>query len=429
MPGFNIHTFLTRNAFASLPAARRGMWDSVIEDLCAGYCMFPDNYYGDPDAISPYLCFTDGIPFHYPPHEAVEYNNWEVISDGNGVRLRALPLPENPHHRHCRAGFEFYFRNLSDTLRQGNMAEAAKFAGAIGHTLQDNTTPGHGVEGMDGSDIMLFNRYLQPPDDNPSLTPSHILGRQAPVEVEVSPDTPPLPATKVAEASFFFYSRFCETVAHNRFLFLPLLQAGYADDDAEWNRLLKSIYQATIQLNATFLATCHALAESDPATNRKNREPVLLSDLRPSRHTRYASPPYRFSPQVRNHSLDNECRPVPLELELRNGEITTFDHGLGMGAHADFLIEHEIPAEVFTRLEGAVGLHARLGREGRVRLRWELDEEVVWEDTFQDGHLASGFSISIAKGGRLRLHGFALTGRGLDPANHVVLAEPKLCYD
>lgn len=426
MPNEKIHSYLTRKSIESLPEEQSRLWAGVIDELCSEYCMFPDLYYQNPDNIAPYLCFTDGIPFHYLPSEKVEYNNWEVVCDDGGTRLLALPFSENPHHRHCRAAFEFYFHHIAAALGDGRMKDAAKFAGAVGHALQDNSTPPHAVEGMDGSDIMVFNRYVRAPADDPCLTPKEMFSRLAPAPFPNLPEKRTIFGRSVAEAAFILYSHFCSIMAESRFDLLPLLQAGYARDEQTWNRLLSGIFARTVALYADFLATCHALA--NPAVSGEYAGNLLLSDLRPRLYTRYLSPPYRSLSIVKNASVTPDGKLAPLELELSPGKHERYVHGLGMGAHADFLIEHEIPPGVYACVQGAVGLHSRLGRQGRVKLRWELNDHVVWERDFSVEHMAERFKVDLTKGGILRFHGSSETGLALDPANHIVLAQPQLIH-
>lgn len=428
MPGKVLHAPLTHAAIQSLPPAQRALWDDVREPLLEEYCMFPDNWYGQPEKIGPYLCFTDGVPFHYPPNELVVYNHWEVVpgKDGSPATLKSTGLPENKHHRHCRKGFDFYLHSIPRALREGRMEDAARFAGAISHVLQDNTTPTHCLEGMDGSDVMLLDRYVAPPEDKPEWTPSRVFR-----EIMQPLDWGPLPecgrplGRSAKEAGFLFYTRFCRVVEENRLCVLPLLQAVYAGKESVWQELLRSILRRTVALNADFLATCHFLAESATRAQPSD-EPVYLSDLRPARFSRFLSKPYMEAGILRDKAFTPDKRFAPLELELEKGQVETFERGLGMGAHAEFFFEHELPSETYTHLEGAIGLHARFGGEGKVAVQWELDDRILWQDRFDNTHPAARFQIPVKSGGVLRLRGFSESGRALDPANHVVLGNPVL---
>lgn len=425
MPGHSLHAFLTRKTIEALPETIRDAWTPRLPRLCEEFCGYPDRYYATPEPIAPYLCFTDGVPFHYPPNEEVLYNHWEVVPSSEGAKLKALALPVNQHHRHCRRGFEFYFRKISAALEAGQGEEAAKFFGAISHMLQDNTTPGHGFEGMDGSDIMVFNRYVRPPEDRMAEPPTRIFSEMQPVALGDLAGPGETLGGSVEEAAFLFYTRFCQTVAENRFAFLPLLHAAYAEDQMEWDRLLAGVFENTILLNATFLMTCHALAGGMEVTPRHSGS-LLLSDLRPCRQSRYLSAPYRHLAMLRNASLNPHGESCGLELEPGPGQCRRFEQGLGMGGHAEFFLEHELPGGLYSKLIGMAGLHARWGREGKVRLQWELGGKVLWQETFQGGRLADSFEIPVSEGGLLRFRGFAMTESPLDQANHVVLAEPRL---
>jgi len=67
-----------------------------------------------------------------------------------------------------------------------------------------------------------------------------------------------------------------------------------------------------------------------------------------------------------------------------------------------------------------------LGSNGHVKLQWELDGDIVWEEEFSEAHMASMFDLDIMGKSRLTLHGNALTDYWLSPDNNIVLADPLL---
>ena len=117
---------------------------------------------------------------------------------------------------------------------------------------------------------------------------------------------------------------------------------------------------------------------------------------------------------------------MPLVLEFADGSRQKCTTGVGMGSHATFAFEYQLPAGVFRRLHGAAGLHADLGREGHVRLEWRLNDKVLWEQEFGGKRLAEKFDLDVNAGGWLVLRGCALTDVALADENSLVLGEPVL---
>lgn len=426
MPSGAIHSLLTRQVVGRLRASQRERLQPEMEALCGTYCQYPDTYYGKPEEAAPYLCFIDEIPFHYPPHEAVEYNAWRMEGEGDTARLVALPLSENVHHRHCRTAFHFYFEKIAASWRDGRINEAARFIGALCHVLQDNTLPVHALEGFDGIDIFALDRLMVPPTDRPFLVPSLLLGQLQPLDPGDSGHVPCLLGTSPAEAAFHGYTRFAGATAANRLLILPLVSALYAGDTVESDRLWRRMGRGTVDLLADFLHTALAGGTGEfPADEKQKLERVPLESVRPARRPRFLSAPYRFTPFLLGKSLDCDRNPVGLALHYQ-GEYREYSHGLGFGGHAFFAFEYDLPPGVFRRLTGLLGLHATLGRRGRVRMRWKHDGHTVWESDFSAANQARAFDLDVSAGGWWILEGEALTSNPLASENQMVLADPLL---
>lgn len=427
MPGGATHVMLMSCAMKCLPPEQAGVFGREIEALCTDYCLYPDAYYGEQSAaIRPYLCFVDEVPFHYPPNEPVEYNNWRMETRHGQSRLVALPLPENLHHRHCRVAFLFYFRNLAAALAAGRTAEAAKFTGSLGHFLEDNTLFPHVLEGMDGTDIFVLDRYVRPPSDRPRDTPVSVLSGET-VRIGRVEYAPRLLGTSPEEAAFHLYTRFCETVAENRYHALPLLQGIYSKNRKAERRHFQAMYEHTVQLLADTLYTATVIAGgSSKARDLVRLEAVSLANVRAARRPRLLSPPYRFTPFIVDAALNPQRRAVPLALKFDDGRRVQYRNGLGLGAHLTFAFEYQLPPKVFRRLRGAAGLHPDLGQAGHVRLTWSLDGKQRWQEEFQGTHLAAEFDVDVSRGGWLVLRGEALTPSWAAPENNLVLGEPTL---
>ncbi|MDD3925455.1 MAG: NPCBM/NEW2 domain-containing protein [bacterium] len=416
---------LTKRGLECLAESELSLWGEYADALQTEYCAYPDLHYKDPVSTSPYLCFVDGIPFHYIPHEPVEYNNWRVETVGGKGRLIALPLPENTHYRHCAVAFPFYFRNMAAALAEGRQDDAAKFAGCLCHALEDNASLVHGMEGVDGTDIFVVDRLVAPPPDQPYMVSSMLLGGN-PADPGQQNYKPKLLGMNPQEAGFHLYTRFCETVIANRFHILPVLQAVYAGDEAQRSYHETEVSIRIIHLLADVLHTAVVIATGSYVEDEKAPlQRIALENVRAVRRPRHLSL-YRFTPFIKGACLNAQRQPVPLALEFDDGACLEYENGLGMGAHAEFIFEYFLPANTFDRLTGALGLHPQLGRKGHVKFEWELDERIIWEDEYAEGHMASVFDLDVSGGCRLVLRGKALTDYWLDKGNNIVLADPVL---
>lgn len=425
MPSAPIHSLLTRRTIECLAPEQGRLLASEMEMLCQEYCCYPDMYYDNADKTKPFLCFIDDIPFHYIPNETVEYNNWKMEASENGPRLALIPAKENVHHRHCRSGFLYYFENIARSLTSDRAADAAKFIGALCHVLQDNTIPVHALEGFDGADLFVLDRIVAPPADDPYTVPSLVLKGEL-VEPELPDYQPRLLGASPQEASFHAYTRFADTVAANRLDILPLVSAYYAHEPAMMQSYWRRIYQRTLQLTCDFLHTGFAIgANAFSPAEMEWLHRVPLEKLRAARRPRYLSQPYQYTPFIDGWSLDIHRHPVPMSL-IWEGEQREFQHGLGMGAHAHFAFDYQLPPNVFERLTGILGLHSRLGLDGRVLMRWFHDEKEVWRHEFSRSHPTAPFDLDVQDGGWWTLQGEALTEVALSPTNQLVLAEPVL---
>jgi len=419
---------LTRRALGALAPEASAAWASCAGALAETYCRIPDLYYGDSAGEwASWLCFVDGIPFHYIPNEPVEYNNWRMArgADG-GLCLEALPLPENVHHRHCREAFLFYFERMAAALRGGQPDAAARLAGSLCHALEDNTMPVHCLEGPDGTDIFVLDRLANPPPGTPHRLPSLALDLAALDPGPVS-HAPRLLGLTPAEAGFHLYTAFCETALANRRLLLPLLEAVYAGNGARKRDLVVRCASAAVRLAADVLHTAAVLGGMPPAAAESAAlQTVDLAGVRPARRPRSLCGGYRFIGFTRGCCLDGQRNPAPLALRFEGGVRRTYSRGLGLGAHREFRFDYQIPAGVYRSLRGAAGLQAELGMAGHARLQWILDDAVLWQEEFDGRHAAAPFDLDVSPGGWLTLRGEALTDNWSDPANNLVLAEPVL---
>ena len=150
MPGEKFHRCLTARALVCA-----GVPDAASFDLDC--CCWPDDYWGPRSAeAEPYMYFTDGIQFHYPPHTPVEefYRYWAQGENG----LRMVHLRPNDNLRHVESGMRFYIEKAIGLLRLGERKEAWKYLGCLLHFIEDSLFGLHALEGADGTDLFVLDR-------------------------------------------------------------------------------------------------------------------------------------------------------------------------------------------------------------------------------------------------------------------------------
>jgi hypothetical protein len=154
---------------------------------------------------------------------------------------------------------------------------------------------------------------------------------------------------------------------------------------------------------------------------------VHLSDLKPIREPRGLSAPYRFITWLPDAALDHSLKPRPLVLDLGGSRIH-YAKGIGSGSHFDYTFAWELPAAVYSRLSGAVGLHPELSRNGDFTAEVRLGGQILLRRHMTDAHSAERFEFSVACGGLLELRVESPFGMGDDKqcVNSIVWGDLKL---
>ena len=416
----NSHDFLTRKVLDALPDWQQALWASSREKIIAEYCWYPDWYYS-PDrhqqaAARPYVIMVDGVPFHYLPANPVETNNWTVEADG---ALRRLPNAPNRHWQFVAKGFHDSLLPLLDHFRAGRTEEAARFAGALLHVVEDAGSGVHVLEGIDGTDAMLMDRLMAPPSGRISDRPGTILRQDDAVQFEWGLFQPTLLGTTVGEIIFHLFRRYAAMVRLNRLELVPMIQQHWDGDLAASRARIGTMNRRVCEVAADLLYTLTCVAaDRFSSSDLEPLEQVALEDLEPI-HRPYILPGYEASPLVNGHNLDSEGELVALCLDLPEGR-HEFAAGLGTGCHVEYLLAYDLPSRVFERFRGCVGLHAELGAEGAFAVEMRLAGQTLYEDTFDRKHPAAAFDLPVAAGGMLELYVRDCTGAWDSPHNHVV---------
>ena len=401
-----MHTEFSQMAFDVLDPDTRAVWADAAEDLINEYCFWPDQWFdaGKFPEIDPYQLVIDDIQFHYPPIHPVEYEYAYWRMDSEGIP-RLNEFGPNRNWRFFREGVTHYLRSICDDLSRGQVQDAAKRMGILLHFFQD-THEIHSLEGEQGTDIFVFDRLLPEPQGDPYITPTSWLINPSPVEGDISGHVPVLEGVTIPEAVLLLYARYAEVLAFNRRRHLPIILARRDGREEEAQACFREIAEAVARLSADVWHTVTALATQRFDPDQAGRlDIVYLDDLCPLQRPRNSSnPPYRFSPLVPGACLDGQQHRHPLRVRMADGSPETYEHGWGGGAHAfGQSLVYELPAGVYRRLKGWIGLHDPLGQKGNVEITIEGNDKTLLAKRLHACFPTADVDIPVGDGGELRL--------------------------
>ncbi len=397
--------------------------------------LYPDIYFdiesGGHEKALPYMFFVDEVQFHYPPNSPIEpeYKFFRVVKDrkGRARRLEKIFFPENLYHKHTHKAFMYYLEKTTNAVSLEDFLSFAGFAGVFLHSIHDSCAGLHAQEGVDGVDCFALDRFIAPPPDRPLFLPSMVFGALQNTGIRCG--EPALLGESVEEAAFNLHTRHSKIVAESRLKLIPAVLNFYSGDTAGADKLFTEMLSAAAGLSADVLYTVFSIAE-----NRFLREDlqklrkVYLSDAKPVREPRCLSTPYKFTTMLRDGSLDMERNTVALELSAGGGRIKKFKKGLGTGAHFEYDLAYLLPARVYSRFRCAVGLHARLGKGGDVRVKIKLRGKKMFSGHFKDSFPSAEVEFPVRSGGLLELK--VSSDKGIGGAeNNMVWGEPMLVKD
>ena len=403
------HWKITEAALHALPDWQRAYWRDS-ESGFRKYCSYPDMGLTNA-AAKPYLVVVKGKLLHYFPRENAE--DYLVFMEGA----------------------QRYLQLIVGKMREGDYAEAAKFAGAFAHVLEDLSQPQcHAMEGINGIAWTTLDELFTPEDQSWNRAPQSIIALDSDPEFVVRTDgyRPQLLGMHQKEVAFRLYQRSCRLRQMARKALPAMLTRVYANDV---EGAVKAAIPPAIEdarLVADMFSTCFVLAsgrfEPDAA---KDLETLDLTSLVPITAPSLISIPYRFSPLAYGWSVDMKRQPVPLRLWVPQSDgqrqEVVFPKGIGTGCCR---FSYEIPRGVFREFRCTAGLHSQLGLHAsgaNLRLTIKFGGKPV----FRSGELTAGsaaqkVTIPVDAGGALEFISEGRPGLSGNEANHAVWAEPVL---
>ena len=401
------HWKITKAALAVLPANEISHW-SPHRSGFRTYCLYPDMGLANKEAKK-YLVVIRGRLFHYFPRD--NKADYEFFNEGARI----------------------YFRKIIAEMRQGHYDEAARYAGALAHALEDLSQPQcHALEGVNGFAWTILDELFTPEDQTWNRAPQSVISLDGNTnfQVDLGDYKPRLLGTHPDEAAFRLYQRSCRVRRIARKALPPMLTATYAGDkDAAVQAGLRPAIEGA-RLVADMFHTCFAMAGAQITPEEEAElETLDLTSLVPITAPTLISIPYRFSPLAYGCSVTMDRKPVPMLLRLPGADgkaiDTVFKKGIGTGCCA---FSYEIPAGVFKEFRCTAGLHAALGTHARgANLRMSIKfrgKEVFASGTLEAGSLAQDVIIPVTNGGRLEFVSQGNPGLAGNEANHAVWADP-----
>jgi hypothetical protein len=403
------HWKITAAALQALSAAQRASWPDLEVGLRQSY--------GYPDmgltsaAARPYLVVVKNRLWHYFPRDNRE--DYFVF----------------------REGAERYVRLVVGKLREGAHLEAAKFAGAFAHVLEDLSQPQcHALEGINGIPWTTLDELFTPDDQSWNRAPQSIirLDDHPRFVVRLRGYRPQLLGMHAEEVVFRLYQRSCRLRQLARKALPAMLTRTYAGDVEGAVEAMIPPAVEDARLVADLLSTCLALATArfDPA-EAQALEALDLTTLVPLTAPALINRPYRFSPLAYGCCVTMDRKPVPLRLWLQEAggprEEVVLAKGIGTGCCR---FSYEIPPDVFREFRCTAGLHSQLGL-GAAGANLRLTIRLGGKPVFQSGTLAAGalarkVAIPVTAGGTLEFVSEGRPGLTGNEANHAVWGEPVL---
>jgi len=403
------HAKITQAAFGALPEWQRAHWQASEAGL-RSYCTYVDRGLENAEA-KPYLVVVKGRLFHYFPRDNRE--DYAVFSEGA----------------------ERYLRLVVGKMREGDYAEAAKFAGAFAHVIEDLAQPQcHALEGVNGLPWTTLDELFTPEDQSWNRAPQSIisLDDDGRFVVRLEGYRPQLLGTHEKETAFRLYQRCCQVRRKARKALPAMLTRIYANDagGAVGTSLPPAVEDAKVV--ADMFYTCFALAAGRFEPGEVEALGAMdLTSLVPVSAPSLINAPYRFSPLAYNCSVTPKREPVPLRVWLPEAgggkREVTLAKGIGTGCCR---FSYEIPAGVFGEFRCIAGLHSRLSllpSGANLRLTVKFGGKVAFDSgVLEAGSLARKVAIPIDKGGALEFISEGRTGLAGNEANQAVWGEPVL---
>ena len=138
-----MHATITEAAFAVLPEKQKQAWSATEDDAIAkttgpisrhlirSFCLYPDSF-ANPKS-----------PGFLP--EAGQY----IYADKSKRSYHYFVHTEAQNRALCHAGAKWYFQKMAESFKANKPLDAARYAGAFAHAIEDRVSPFHCLDGYE----------------------------------------------------------------------------------------------------------------------------------------------------------------------------------------------------------------------------------------------------------------------------------------
>ncbi len=342
------------------------------------------------------------------------------------VYLRILHIPGTPAENN--EILRYFLDKVVNSFIAGKPADAARYAGTLSHAMEDWGCPAHVVP--NDNMFTLFKQFLPPPPEQ-AFTLLHSPIENGTFTVNLDRYKPRLLGTTVNEAAFNMLRRTQDATRHARAQTIPIIQAIYAGNTNAANAAQQIVAEHDAQLIADTLYTACCLSqkrfEDAQTLNRIDLSlwsPQEAPDLYMPQSVFFGKPHWGHA--TLGVTMNNKVA-VPLQLNvLEHGKpvMKTFVSGIGTGTRS--VLTYEIPSDVYTRFTALAGLHAALGKNGKVLFEISGNgRRLALLGPITGDMPAQQIDVSLEGINRIQLTVTSAGGDGT--GNYAIWADPKLC--
>jgi len=396
------HHAITKAALETLPAWQKELLGTEFEALSARHCMIPDNVYSDKENAK---------------YAAMESSPGEVY-------LQKLHLPQADQMVN-RESLRYFMEKAVTSIKEGRIADAARYMGTICHVIEDYGSPSHTVPG--DNQFTLLQQFMPA---TPVMEGKLLHG---PIEngdfaVTIGDYQPRLLGTGVEEASWRLLHRVHEGIINARSTTVPIIQALYAGDEKArvTHQLRAATKDAQVVADAMHTILCLGAGKLETEA-QKACEQTSIATFWPIEavhlyypQSHFFSSPYWGHP-CSGGVMEGGTKALPIKLRIAEAEqIFTDGIGTGMGKALTF----HLPKGVYQRFTVLAGLQSGLGAKGRVEFTIVGDGKPLASSIVNGTDPAHAFECDVSSVSLLQLN---VVSKGLDPKSHyAVWAEPML---
>lgn len=432
-----LHSQIGKRALELLPEWERNFWQNETENMPL-YCNYPDIHlaaqWEKPEKLGYYEKYCKMPNGICVPHGPVD-SEWR----GAAFTTNELDAEKTGY------AIRYYAGKILELLRKQEITESARFAGTLGHLIQDSVVPVHSMNNF------MINHLFPYRDGN--YYSWHKLGDAWPFQPDQIQEKPKLLGRNVDEMVFTTTEDIFRKVEENIGTLVPFGEAVQHNNPGVADRISQQFNAGAVILTASVWHTLFCLAFNrlspeelalfssrsltaskmvQSCSKQYDRQPFIEAGipfyptLYPDTDTcrsRLATDPYPFEP-VENFAFDGKGKLIPLEL-LIDGKRCRANRGIATGAYG--IATYRVPGKLFSELEVYAGVHPDSGSDHPVAFGiwcYEADRPLLASGHVSQKDEALHFKVSLPENCRT----ISLLSADGDGRTSAVWLDPKLKY-